>query len=253
MICAWSSHIITRRKPLLGEHIQGSFMGIRYEILLRGNNLAFTGGFFGLCNVVLVWANETPLLFDTGHYCVRPGLLKALAKRGLDPKTIPHVFLSHLHFDHAHNLDLFPAAKVWVSQAELDYARNPHPSDTNIPWKIHALLEERDLHVIEGDGEVLPGLEHFAVPGHTPGSQALRFTNEDGRRIVLAGDAVKYPKEVIAQGSDLTFDTAANARASIQSICEQADVIVPGHFSSLFKREGRWLWDEAASLELLVR
>ncbi len=229
-------------------------MSVRYEILLRGNNLSFTGGFFGFCNVVLVWADErTPLLFDTGHFCLRPGLLKALAERGLDPAAMPHVFLSHLHFDHSHNLDLFPNAKVWVSKQELEYARNPAPGDTNIPWKIHALLADYDLQVIEGEGEVLPGIGHFAVPGHTPGSQALRFTDAEGRRVVLAGDAIKYPKEIIAEGSDLTFDTAENAANSIRAICGQADVIVPGHFSQLFRRNGRWLWDEAAPLDLRVR
>ena len=229
-------------------------MNIRYEILLRGNNLSFSGGFFGFCNVVLVWADErTPLLFDTGHFCVRPGLIKALADRGLDPGAIPHVFMSHLHFDHSHNLDLFRNAKIWVSQEELDYAASPAANDTSIPWKIHALLADLDLHVISGDGPVLPGIEHFAVPGHTPGSQALRFVDPEGRRVVLSGDAIKYPKEVLAEGSDLVFGTKENATASIRSICDQADVIVPGHFSQLFRRNGRWLWDEAASLELLVR
>lgn len=229
-------------------------MSIRYELLLKGNNLSFTGGFFGFCNVVLVWADsKTPLLFDPGHFCVRPGLLKALAARNLTPADIPHVFLSHLHFDHCHNLDLFTRSQVWVSQAELDYAARPAPNDTSIPWKIHALLEDLQVRVISGDGVVLPGIEHFAVPGHTPGSQALRFQDDQGRRIVLAGDAIKYPKEVIAEGSDLVFDTPANATASIRKICGQADVIVPGHFSQLFRRDGRWLWDEAAPLELLVR
>jgi len=229
-------------------------MTIRYELLLRGNNLSFTGGFFGFCNVVLVWADaHTPLLFDTGHFCVRPGLLKALAARGLAPSDIRHVFLSHLHFDHSHNLDLFKDATVWVSQEEIDYARQPNPADTSIPWKVHALLDDMKLRVVSGEGQVLPGIEHFAVPGHTPGSQALRFLDAQGRRVVLAGDAIKYPKEVIAQGSDLVFDTAANATASIRRICEEADVIVPGHFSQLFRRDGRWLWDEAAPLEILVR
>ena len=229
-------------------------MAIRYELLLNGNNLSFHGGFFGFCNVVLVWADErTPLLFDTGHYCVRKGLLKGLAERGLDPAKIPHVFLSHLHFDHCHNLDLFPNAKVWVSRTELEYAVRPHADDTNVPWKIRELLDGMDTMVIDGDGTVLPGIEHFAVPGHTPGSQALRFRNEEGKTVVLAGDAIKYAKEVIAEASDLVFDNPENASASIRRITGQADVIVPGHFTSLFKRNGRWLWDEPSSLEILIR
>jgi DNA-binding GntR family transcriptional regulator len=51
-------------------------MHATYELLLRGNNLSFRGGFFGFCNVALVTSESgRKVLFDTGHYCLRKGLL----------------------------------------------------------------------------------------------------------------------------------------------------------------------------------
>lgn len=225
-----------------------------YELLLRGNNLSFRGGFFGFCNVALVTAaGGQKVLFDTGHYCVRKGLLAALTERGLRPGDIDTVFLSHLHFDHCQNLDLFAHATVCVGQTELQYAQQPHEDDLFVPWKIHALLEGMTVRALPPRGEVLPGIEHFEVPGHTPGCQAIRFAQPDARRVVLAGDAIKYAKEILAGVGDACFGSQDDSRRSIATIAEGADVIVPGHFPALFRRGGGWIWEEAAELPLLVR
>jgi N-acyl homoserine lactone hydrolase len=226
----------------------------RYELLLHGNNLSFRGGFFGLCNVVLVWdASGEPMLFDTGHFCVRGSLVKALNARGIATGDLKHVFLSHLHFDHCHNIDLFTRATIHVGARELEYASNPHPEDIYIPWKITELFGERHVNPLPSEGDLLSGLRHFEVPGHTPGSQALAFTDANGKNVVLAGDAVKYSRELIAEVSDQSFGRAEDSSASIRRIAKAADVIVPGHFPVLFKRGNGWLWDEPATLELIVR
>ena len=229
-------------------------MSARYELLLRGNSLSFKGGFFGLCNVALVTTEDgTRILFDTGHYCVRKGLLAGLKDRGLAPTDIDLVFLSHLHFDHCQNLDLFKGVTVCVGETELAYARTPHPEDIFVPWKIHELLADFDVRVLPKQGELVKGVEHFEVPGHTNGCQALRFTQPDGKRVVLAGDAIKYAKEIIAQVGDMCFGSTEDSRQSIARICEGTDVVVPGHFPEIFRRNGTWLWDEPASIELLLR
>ena len=229
-------------------------MHTSYELLLKGNSLSFKGGFFGLCNVALITASDgKKILFDTGHFCVRKALLAGLSARGLAPTDLDLVFLSHLHFDHCQNLDLFKGVTVCVGQTELEYARNPHPDDLFVPWKIHELLADFDLRVLPKRGELLEGITHFEVPGHTSGSQALRFTQGDGRRVVIAGDAVKYPKEVLAQMSDMCFATAEESTRSIAEICSETDVIVPGHFPEIFRRNGGWIWDEPPSIELILR
>lgn len=229
-------------------------MHAKYELLVRGNSLSFKGGFFGLCNVALVTAGDgTRILFDTGHYCVRKGLINGLKDRGLAPTDIDLIFLSHLHFDHCQNLDLFKGVPVAVGKTEIEYARNPHPDDLFIPWKIHDLLADFELRVLPQRGMIAPGIEHFEVPGHTTGCQALRFAQEDGRRVVLAGDAIKYPKEILAQVGDMCFGSTEDSKRSIAEICANTDIVVPGHFPEIFRRAGNWIWDEPPSIELILR
>src|SRR6188768_1891980 len=49
----------------------------------------------------------------------------ALRDAGVDPKDVELVVLTHLHWDHAGNCDLFPDARVLVQQQELRYAIDP--------------------------------------------------------------------------------------------------------------------------------
>ena len=45
------------------------------------------------------------------------------------------------------------------------------------------------LVVLDGDEEIIPGIEVFLTPGHTPGSQCVRVNTEDGYYLI-AGDTV---------------------------------------------------------------
>jgi glyoxylase-like metal-dependent hydrolase (beta-lactamase superfamily II) len=227
---------------------------ISYDIIVRGNNLRLRDGFLGLANVTLIRTAIGLMLFDTGGYVTRLGLINSLKQRGLTPSDIKLVFISHLHFDHCHNIDLFPKAKVFVSRAEWDYSRAPHVDDIFVPWGIHELLEQYDLELIEGDGVIAPNVSYFAAPGHTPGSVAVRLTTTDRGCVVIAGDAIKYAKEVILGRCDAAFDLASAGQASIRRILEIADRIVPGHFPELIRQpDGKFGWVEDAAFELIVR
>jgi glyoxylase-like metal-dependent hydrolase (beta-lactamase superfamily II) len=103
-------------------------MRVGYDILVAGNSLALADGFLGLSSVVLLHTQAGPVLFDTGHHTTKRRLLNGLARHGLRPTDIAAVVLSHLHFDHANNLEMFPRARVYVSKAECAYARDPHPT-----------------------------------------------------------------------------------------------------------------------------
>lgn len=227
--------------------------GIEYEVIVKGNNLKLREGFLALANVTLIRTPDGPWLFDCGHYCNRIGLLKGLERAGLTPADIGAVFLSHLHFDHANNIDLFPHARVLVSRREWDYAAAPHPDDILIPWMIREQLGKHDLHLIDGDGDLAPGIRHMAAPGHTPGLQVLVLDTADKGTVVLAGDAIKYVKEVMARRCDMAFDTPEAGTESIRRILAMADRIVPGHFPELIREGDGWTWTEPAELPLLIR
>lgn len=228
-------------------------MAIDYDIIVKGNSLSVRGGSLALANVTLVSTADGPILFDTGHYCNRPALLKGLAKHGLEPSALAAVFLSHLHFDHSNNIDLFPNAKVFVSRREWDYAKKPHKDDMFMPWLIHDMLGRYTVEFLDGERKLAAGITALPVPGHTPGSYALVLDGTPKGRVVLAGDAIKYVKEVINRRNDMCFDEPEAGRRSIDRMLALGDRIVPGHFPELVKCEGGFTWEEPAEFALLVR
>ncbi|MDQ0391598.1 MBL fold metallo-hydrolase [Labrys monachus] len=224
-----------------------------YELLVRGNNLRLKDDFLGMSNVTLIQGPSGPILFDTGGYISRLGLLKALDARGLKPADIPLVFLSHLHFDHAHNVDLFAHAEFLVSRREWDYVGAPHPDDLLVPWGIREQLSKSRVTLIEGEGQIDRGIGFFPAPGHTPGCFAIELDTERGTT-VIAGDAIKYAKEAILRRCDMAFDEIEVGTATIRNILDRADRIMPGHFPELVRLpDGNFVWDEAAPFELMVR
>lgn len=228
-------------------------MTVDYDIIVKGNNLALREGFLRLANATLVFTRDGPLLFDTGHYCNRPSLLNGLNRHGVSPGDVRAVFLSHLHFDHCNNIDLFPDARVYVSQREWEYARHPHADDMFVPWLIHEQLQKHTVEFLEGERRICEGVSAIPAPGHTPGSFALTLDTGDKGRVVLAGDAIKYAKEALTSRCDMGFDAPETGTATIKRIIDMADRIVPGHFPELVKTDGVLVWQEPAELPLLVR
>ena len=44
-----------------------------------------------------------------------------IAPLGLKPGDVTDIFLTHMHWDHAGGIDLFPSARVWIQKDEYDY------------------------------------------------------------------------------------------------------------------------------------
>ena len=57
-------------------------MTVAYDILATGSNLRLKQDFLGISSIVLVHAGGAKMLFDTGGYIARYGLLDALKARG---------------------------------------------------------------------------------------------------------------------------------------------------------------------------
>ena len=114
------------------------------------------------------------------------GLLHSLQRIGIRPAEVDAVVTTHLHWDHAggltrrgegETLDLtFPNAKVFVQRSEWEFALNPDVRSQSgyITDDFTPLMDgHRQIEMLDGDAEVVPGVEVRHVGGHTPGSQVV--------------------------------------------------------------------------------
>lgn len=133
-------------------------------------------------------------------------LIRALAAKELKPEDIDTVIITHLHFDHADNVGLFPQARFILQNKEWEYAKDPLPIQRSLydPNTI-AELETLNLVLVEDGFIVAPGVQVILVPGHTQGQQAVLVDTEMGP-YVIAGDLLYcylniYPE--IAEFTDM--------------------------------------------------
>jgi glyoxylase-like metal-dependent hydrolase (beta-lactamase superfamily II) len=119
----------------------------------------------------------------------------ALKAAGISPKDVEFVVLTHLHWDHAGNCDLFPDARVIVQEAELRYAIAPGRFfrrgylSPESGWKLPPPYLVPNLQTVRGEHELAPGVTVVPAPGHTPGSQAVVVQTAAGP-YCITGDAV---------------------------------------------------------------
>jgi glyoxylase-like metal-dependent hydrolase (beta-lactamase superfamily II) len=205
----------------------------------------------------LVRGGGHTILVDSGFYhdrffkdwkvkdFVKPS--DALAALGLKPDNITDVVITHLHWDHADGIDLFPKARIWVQKDELEYYAGEawETRDTSDGIDPQDLLElvklntEGRVGLVHGDAqEILPGLTCYTGGKHTYQSQYLGV-NAGGGTVVLASDNMylyeNLDKHVpIAQ----TLDAASNLRAQdrMKRLATRPEWIIPGHDPAVFDR-----------------
>lgn len=130
--------------------------------------------------------------------------LELLSRFDITPGEVDHVVLSHMHFDHIGNAELFPNATFSVARSEFDFwtgpfANRPLLSESADECEIQVVADlhrEGRLHMVEDDGGLLfDGIRAQPIRGHTPGQLVTTVDTSTGR-IVLASDAIHLYDEM---------------------------------------------------------
>jgi N-acyl homoserine lactone hydrolase len=113
----------------------------------------------------------------------------ALAELDLSPADIGLVINTHLHFDHCGQNAVFKHAPFYVQRTELERARRESP-------ELHEWFDFAGarFELLDGDAEILPGLEVITTPGHTAGHQCVLVRGAGEAFDLLIGDAAYTPR-----------------------------------------------------------
>ena len=198
-----------------------------------------------------VWAivgRDRTIILDTGfdaatavrrqRQLLRP-VGEGLKMIGIDPDSVQDVILSHMHFDHCGNHDLFPRARYHVQDAEMAYCTGRcmchnvlrHPFDYADVASMLAKLFAGRVTFHDGASELAPNITLHRVGGHSKGLQVVRVLTRRGW-VVLGSDASHFyanfeqnrPFPVVESVTDMLdgYDTMRRLASSGQHI-------IPGH------------------------
>ena len=198
------------------------------EVLLHGESINTNYGSLGFCSTLLVRGDHN-IIVDTGHVGRRRFLLAALAERGLTPADVDVTVMTHAHWDHAQNYDVFPEAEVLIHEWERKYIRNPHPNDWATPRWTSAMLDSvGNVKEVEDGYEIEPGVRVLHTPGHSAGTMALIVDTAEGP-VAVAGDGIAHAGVALTKINANIFWSEKDSRRSIERVLETAEIIYPGH------------------------
>jgi N-acyl homoserine lactone hydrolase len=212
---------------------------MRVDLLIPGLPAKADHFLFGICSLLLLRDGKRNILFDTGPFRVRPTLVAALAAHGLTPEQIDTVFVSHLHWDHIENIDLFRHAEILVPRLEFDYAANLRPTDWGTPPYAREMLQGMRLELLDDRAqEIFPGVTTLPLPGHSIGLQGL-VVKADAGALVLASDALWSARDAVRGHPDVAFFDPNQGQNSLDRALTAGTIFYPGHDRPFTFENGR--------------
>ncbi len=171
---------------------------------------------------------------------------EGLEALGIDCARVPHVVLTHLHYDHVGNLEEFPAATFVVQEEEMAFWTGRYAGreqfrtlveTEDVLYLVRENFEGRLLFV-SGSREILPGIEAHRVGGHSAGLQVVRVKTGRGN-VVLASDATHFYANIEEDRPFSIVSDLAQMYGAFDSVLALADSpahIVPGHDPLVMQR-----------------
>jgi glyoxylase-like metal-dependent hydrolase (beta-lactamase superfamily II) len=205
-----------------------------------------------------VWAvvgRDRAFLVDTGfdqagaekrgRSITRP-IDTGLAAVGVQAADVKDVIITHMHYDHAGNRDLFPNARYHVQDQEMAFCTGRcmchrplavHFEPADVASMVHKVFDGR-VAFHDGDDEIAPGLTVHHMGGHTAGLQVVRVNTEKGA-LVLASDASHFYANIEQKRpfpAVYNVGDTMEAYRRIYALADKPELVVPGHDPLVLER-----------------
>jgi glyoxylase-like metal-dependent hydrolase (beta-lactamase superfamily II) len=205
--------------------------------------------------VWLVRNAERTLVVDTGFSAATAARrqrkhlrcpTEGLRMLGVEAAAVRDVVITHLHYDHVGNFDLFPVATFHLQDDEMRYATGRHMRHEvfngafdveDVVGMVRNVYRGR-VQFHDGDAAVLPGISVHRIGGHTMGLQVVRVATRSGW-VVLASDASHfYANMEQVRPFPIVYSVAEMVAgyARLRSLAESPQHIIPGHDPQVMER-----------------
>ncbi len=164
---------------------------------------------------------------------------EALQLVGVDAETVENVVITHLHYDHAGNVDKFPNATFHLQDDEMIFATGRSMRHKffraaynveDVVGMVRALYGGR-VQFHDGDSDLAPGISLHAMPGHTRGMQSVRVNTSRGQ-VMLASDASHFMGNLTRRNPFVLAHSVQDMLDSfvrLEALAESQEHIIPGH------------------------
>jgi glyoxylase-like metal-dependent hydrolase (beta-lactamase superfamily II) len=205
-----------------------------------------------------VWAIRGP----RGTFVVDSGFHPAMARRrgreitkpvgeglkaiGIDPGEVEQLIVSHMHYDHIGNYDLFPRARYHLQDLEMSFAtgRDMCHAHMRVPFEaddVVAMVRKLFAGCVEfhdGDDAIAPGITVHRIGGHSKGLQCVGVKTRRGN-VVIASDATHlYAHFEEGRIYPVTYNVAdvLEGYRILRRLAASANHVVPGHDPKVLER-----------------
>jgi len=159
---------------------------------------------------------------------------------------VEDVIITHMHYDHVGNFELFPRARFHLQDREMAFATGRHMAKS---FFSHAFSVDDVVGMVrqvyggrvkfhDGDAELAPGLSVHHIGGHTDGLMSVRVWTERGW-VVLASDASHlYANMEALNPFPIVYNVGdmLDGFRRLNELADSPDHVVPGHDPLVMER-----------------
>jgi len=171
---------------------------------------------------------------------------EGLSLLDVESKNVKDVVVTHLHYDHIGNFDLFPAATFHLQDLEMNYATGRHMAQPvfggayeveDVVGMVRRVYAGR-VRFHDGDAEIAPGISLHLIGGHTMGLQVVRVATRRGW-VGIASDASHFyanmeelrPFPIVYNLADMV-----EGYGRLRALADSPAHIIPGHDPLVLER-----------------
>jgi glyoxylase-like metal-dependent hydrolase (beta-lactamase superfamily II) len=173
-----------------------------------------------------------------GRVLLKP-IGEGLRAMNIAPDSVRDVIVTHLHYDHCGNHDLFPRARYHLQDIEMAYStgRCMSHAEMRIPFEVDDVVVmvrkvfEGRVVFHDGTDQIAPGITVHHIGGHSKGLQCVRVKTKRGHVVLASDTSHLYAHFLEGRVFPITYSVADTLEgyATLRELADSTEHIVPGH------------------------